>query len=86
MGSAHDQPNALLATRPTSSTPGQVGAQQRLLGVGHRACRAELASRLALGVRQERHHHQRDGGEHDADRDGSASADADQGADDSIET
>lgn len=45
---------------------GQVGAQQRLLGVGDRARGAELATCLALGVGEERHDREGEGGYDDA--------------------
>jgi hypothetical protein len=64
-GSAHHQPRAALAARPTSSTADN-HAHSEVWSASDTAARdPNTGATLVLGPSQQRHHHQRQGGQDD---------------------
>ena len=81
IGSAQDHPNSGVQPQPDQQHRGQVGAQQGLLGVGHRGAGAEFPASASLPIGQERHHQQADRRQHQADDGRPGLADPEQRAD-----
>ena len=67
-GSAHDQPNRLLNTRPDQQDGRQIAAQQCLLGIGYCRKRSDFAARTPLREGQRGHDKQAERGQADPDR------------------
>ena len=68
MESAHAQPSSELSSRPSEQRGRQVGADERLLGVGHGRRRAEFAPGAAFDPAHDGHHDEAHGRKRDADR------------------